>query len=176
MMLIYNNMAVVLRGLGDLTRAHSNFEQSLAISRRLLGNNHHNTAKILANLASVEVASGRITEGFAKMNESMSIDDLMIGQVFSIGSDRERLHFVEQLNGFRDSFLTLVYQYLPHSPEAIQSALNLVLRRKAIAAEALAVERAAILGGRYPEMREAFDQLTAFGADSPLHARRTITR
>ena len=38
------------------------------------------------------------------------------------------------------AFLTLVWQYLPDSPSAVAAALDLVLGRKGIGAEALAAE------------------------------------
>ncbi len=88
-----------------------------------------------------------------------TIDDRMVGQVFSIGSDQQRLIFLRKLQGKQDIFLSLVWRHLSGSPEAVRTALDLVLRRKALGAEALAAQRDAILGGRYPHLREAFEQL-----------------
>jgi CHAT domain-containing protein len=56
-------------------------------------------------------------------------------------------------------FLSLVWRHLAGSADAVRSAVDLILRRKALGAEALAAQRDAVLGGRYPHLREAFDQL-----------------
>jgi hypothetical protein len=47
-------------------------------------------------------------------------------------------------------FLSTVLKHFGDSPAAIRAALDLVLRRKAIAAEATAAQRDAVLEGKYP--------------------------
>ena len=56
-------------------------------------------------------------------------------------------------------FLSLVYQAQSSSTNYVGAALDLVLRRKALAAEALAAQRDAILGGRYTDLRASFGEL-----------------
>jgi hypothetical protein len=76
--------------------------------------------------------------------------------------------------------LSLVVQYLTKDPrpgrsapdmveerqaeelgrEAVRSVLDLVLRRKGLAAEALAAQRDAVLGGRYPHLQPQLRQWT----------------
>jgi tetratricopeptide (TPR) repeat protein len=158
--LCLNNLGVLLYALGDLAAARPHLEQALEINRRVLGDDHHETAKNLLNLGCLEVASGRIDEALLLMRKASTIDDHMIGQVFSIGSDRQRLLFLQQLQGNLDCFLSLVSRHLSRWPEAPRMALDLVLRRKLLGAEALAAQREAILGGRYPHLREALHQLT----------------
>jgi CHAT domain-containing protein/tetratricopeptide (TPR) repeat protein len=155
-----NNLGMLYEDMGDLERARWSREKALEIRRRVLGPDHPDTASSLRALGSLEAASGRIHEAFALMYQATAIDDRMIGQVFSIGSDRQRLLFLQQRQSKQDRFLSLVYRHLSHSPEAVRAALDLVLRRKALGAEALAAQRDAVLGGRYPHLRESFDQLT----------------
>jgi tetratricopeptide (TPR) repeat protein/CHAT domain-containing protein len=155
-----NSLGAQLRQMGDLAAARPYLEQGLEICRRVLGNDHPDTATCLYNLAALEIASGRIADPVALMWQASTIDDLMVGQVFSIGSDQQRLFFLRTLRGNQEIFLSLVSRHLSGSPETVRSAFDLVLRRKALAAEALAVQRDTILGGRYPQLREAFDQLT----------------
>jgi CHAT domain-containing protein len=132
----------------------------LDIRLRVLGPDHPETAPSFGSLGSLEVTSGRITEGLALMRQALAIDDRMIGQILSMGSDRQRLLFLQQLVWKQARLLSLVSRHLAHSPEAVCAAFDLVLRRKALGAEALAAQRDAVLGGRYPHLREAFDQLT----------------
>ena len=37
------------------------------------------------------IATGRATEALALMEQAVAIDDRMIGQVFAIGSERQRM-------------------------------------------------------------------------------------
>jgi CHAT domain-containing protein len=57
--------------------------------------------------------------------------------------------------------LSLVWRHLSGDAGAVRGALDLVLRRKAVAAEALAAQRDAILGGRYPALQSRLAQLAA---------------
>jgi len=155
-----NNLGTLLQALGDLAGARPCYEQALEIRRRVLGDDHPATTQLLNNLATLEVAPRAIDVAVALMHQAAIIDDRMIGQVFSIGSDQQRLFFLQQLHGNQNAFLSLVHRHLSGSAEEIQRALDLVLRRKGLGAEALAVQRDAVLGGHYPHLREAFDQLS----------------
>jgi len=100
-------------------------------------------------------------DAFSLMKRAMTIEDQMIGQVFSVGSESRRSAYVNKLEGNCECFLSLVWQHLQDSPEAARLALELVLRRKAIGAEALAVQRDAVLGGQYPHLEPELRRLTA---------------
>src|SRR5207248_169180 len=60
--------------------------------------------------------------------------------------------FLRTVRSDLDGFLSLV-SWHPRGPEAVRAALDLVLRRKAITAEALAVQRDALLSGKYPALQ-----------------------
>jgi tetratricopeptide (TPR) repeat protein/CHAT domain-containing protein len=153
-------LGVLLSDMGDLMAARLCCQQALHIAQHVRGEHHLETARSLWNLSVLLVASGQIDEALALMCQATAIDDRMIGQVFSIGSDRQRMLFLAQLDGQLNLFLSLAFQHLSGSPEAVDAAFDLVLRRKALGAEALAAQRDAVLGGRYPQLREAFEQLT----------------
>ena len=155
----HNNLGTLLRDLGEFSGARVHLQKAMEIQQRSLPEAHPDLATTYSNLGTLEVASGRINEAVALKHQASAIDDRMIGQVFSIGSDQQRLLFLRKLQGRQEEFLSLVYRHLSHSPKAMRTALELVLRRKALGAEALASQRDAILGGRYPHLREAFDQL-----------------
>jgi CHAT domain len=57
-------------------------------------------------------------------------------------------------------FLSLVHQCIPDSSAAVRATFNLILRRKAIGAEAFAVQRNAVLGNRYPELKLKLQELS----------------
>src|SRR5262249_34851138 len=84
--------------------------------------------------------------------QAAAIDDRIMGQVFAIGSDTQRMAFLDTLRFKFEMLLSLVHSSLQHSPEAVRTALDLVLRRKGLAAEVQAVQRDAVLGGAYPPL------------------------
>ena len=95
------------------------------------------------------------------MEQAAAIDDRMIGQILAIGSERQRIAFLNTVLGNLYAFLSLVLQHLGDSPAAVHAALELVLRRKAIAAEAVATQRDAVLGGKYPALEPRLRELAA---------------
>ena len=123
------------------------------LSSQYFGENHPDFANSLNNLAGLYIATDRETEALPLMEQAASIDDLMIGQVFSIGSESQRTAYLKKVRVNFEGFISLVSQHLSSSRAAINSAIELVLRRKAIGAEALAAQRDAVLGGRYPELK-----------------------
>jgi tetratricopeptide (TPR) repeat protein/CHAT domain-containing protein len=155
-----NNLGMVLQDMRDLVSARHYFQQALEIRRRVLGDDHSDTSVSLGTLGTLEASSGRFAEALTLLRYASRIDDRMIGQIFSVGTDRQRLLFLKTLHWKQERFLSLVSRHLHHSPEAVRSAFDLVLRRKALAADALAAQRDAVLGGRYPQLREGFEQLT----------------
>jgi tetratricopeptide (TPR) repeat protein len=153
-----NNLAGFYRLMGNYAAAEPLCRQALEIRRVALGDTHPYLADSLENLAGLHVALGRQTEALPLMRQAAMIDDRAIGQVFSIGSDRQRLAFLQTIQGRTARFLSLIAQHLRQSPEAVLAALELVLRRKAIRAEALAAQRDAVLGGKYPDLEPRLRQ------------------
>jgi hypothetical protein len=67
--------------------------------------------------------------------------------------------FLQMIRWSMETFLSLVVQYLGQSAEVVCAAMGLVLRRKAIATEALAAQRDAVLGGKYPALEAPLRRL-----------------
>ncbi|BAZ21218.1 tetratricopeptide TPR_2 repeat protein [Kalymmatonema gypsitolerans NIES-4073] len=155
------NLANHYLRVGNYTKAEPLYQQALTTINTTLGENHPDYAITLGNLAELYAATNRHTEAISLNEQVEAINDRMIGQVFSIGSESRRMAYLRKLQTELEAFLSLVCQYLCHSPDAVQAALNLVLRRKGIGAEALAAQRDAVLGGRYPELAPKLEKLTA---------------
>src|SRR5215213_7068023 len=99
------------------------------------------------------------------MTEAAPIRDRMIGQVFSIGSETQRMDYLRVLRREFDMFLSLVLMDCSRSSTVVQTALDLVLRRKAINTEALTVQRHTALGGRYPKLASRLRELRILQAE-----------
>jgi tetratricopeptide (TPR) repeat protein len=146
------NLATVYHAMGDYAAAEPLLRQALAINRKALGEDHPNVALTLCNLTWLCVATGRGAEALELMTQAAVIDDGMIGQVFSLGSENQRMAYLRTLRGSFWGLMSLVLQYHSHSSTAVRAAFELVRRRKGLGTAALAVQRDAVLGGRYPAL------------------------
>lgn len=149
---------------GEYGRAEPLARKASEIYKRIMGDNHFLYASSLVSIALVCAATQRLAEAFQLMKEVMDIDDRIIAQVFSIGSERKRLRFLESIQGKFGIFLSLLSAHFVTSQDAVQTAMDLIFRRKAIGAEVLGVQRDMMLRGAYPELRPKLDQLNTLNS------------
>ncbi len=157
--LALQNLALLYVKMGRYEEAEPLYREALEIYVAVLGKDNPDVATTLNNLAALCAATSRAGEGLELMKQAQRINDHLIRQVFSFASETQRMGYIAVLRGDMDSFLSLISQYLSNSPDAVRDGLDLVLKRKAIVAEALAARREAILGGRYPELVPALRRL-----------------
>jgi tetratricopeptide (TPR) repeat protein len=156
-----HNLGRLRRRCGQPQEGEALLRESLQIEQAALGEDHPSVAATLVELAAACVACGREREALELNEKAAILSDRLIGQVFSMGSDRQRLGFLATLDDSLAAFLSLVSTRLADDTPAVQAVLDVVLRRKAIAAEALATQREAVLGGRYPALASKFADLSA---------------
>ncbi len=154
-----HNVAALHSSMGDFNEAEPLCREALGIRQQALPPQHPDIAQSQYNLARLCAATDRADEAFELMCRASAIDDQMISQVFSIASESQRLSYVQELGGRLDGFLSLIVKHLPECRKAIHFGLDLVLRRKAILAEAMALQRDAIWRGKYPHLRPKLEAL-----------------
>jgi tetratricopeptide (TPR) repeat protein len=147
------NFAIVQGALGNLDQSESLARKALEVGIRTLGEMHSLVAQARTSLASTLAATHRPAEALQLFWQASAADDNMIGQVFSVGSERHRMRYLQSIRANFEAFLSLVLGYLTTDKTAVCRALDLVLKRKGIAAEALSAQRDAILGGKYPSLQ-----------------------
>ena len=157
--LALNNLASLYSGMGRYAEAEPLYRRALDMRTAVLGEDHPDVAVSLNSLAALCAATSREDEALALMKRAQNINDHLIRNVFTIASESQRLKYLSVLRGEMDSFLSLVSRHTPKSPDAAGAGLDLVLKRKAIVAEAMAAQRDAILGGRYPELEPKLREL-----------------
>jgi CHAT domain-containing protein/Tfp pilus assembly protein PilF len=155
-----NGLAFWHKAMGDYAGAEPLFRQASDLWRQALGDNHPDAANSLTNLAELSVARGDPHQALDRLRQALAIDERALGQIFTIASDRQRLAYLRMIQVRLDLLLSLVCRHLADCRPALQSALEVLLRRKSLAAEALLAQRDAILGGRYPHLQEPLRQLT----------------
>lgn len=156
-----SNLGVLSMSRGDYTGAEPLLREALEITQKALGEGHPDVAHLLNNLALCCVATIWQGEVLLLMKQAAIVDDQVVGQVFSLSSEHQRMEYLKTLRGRFDGFLSFAFRVFADSSDAVQAALDLTLRRKGIGAEALAVQRDVILSGRYPALESRLRELSA---------------
>ncbi|MEM1169737.1 MAG: CHAT domain-containing tetratricopeptide repeat protein [Cyanobacteria bacterium P01_H01_bin.35] len=176
----FNNLAILYYSQGRYSEAESLYQQAIEIFKIALPTNHPERANHLNSLAVLLAKRDRPKEAFKLMLKASKIQDQTIQVIFASSSESDRLaHIQQEVRPNLEVFLSLVYQYLPNSQAAKQAALNLILKRKALTATALAAQNQAVFSGRYPQLQEIFpqwrqkcDELLAFTYQVPPPEKR----
>jgi CHAT domain-containing protein/tetratricopeptide (TPR) repeat protein len=154
------NLAKLLLMMGKYTAAEPLYRQALETRRKVLGPQHPYTTTILSDLAHLYCATDREIEAMDLIEQLVADNDRITGQIFSIGSERDRMIYLQLLQVDLISLFSLILQSQAYVPIAVRTALEVVLRRKALGAEALAVQRDAILEGKHPALKLKLRDLT----------------
>ena len=153
-----NDLALLYKSMGEYGEAIPLLQQALKIRHQSLGSKHPHFADSLYNLALLYTATNCHKPALKLMQEAADIDLKTISTIFSISTDKERLNYVKQNYHKVETFLSLVFQHFPNSPEAVQSAYNLILRRKAIATETAIQQKIALLSQQYAHLAPKLQQ------------------
>ncbi len=154
-----NNLGFLYRSMGRHEDAEPLHRKSIEILRNALGESHPNFAQSLQNLSVLLAASGDIDEALQHLDRACRIQDKLIGRIFSFSSESQRAAYLASTRRNFDCFFSMIWRYLSDSPKALQSGINLAFRRKGMLSESHAVQRDAVLGGRYPHLRDKLNEL-----------------
>ena len=153
------NLGLHYMMVGNYTDAESILKQALEIQKQVLGENNLAYTSSLGNLAEIYAATNRNAEAITSLERVEEINSGMMGKVFSIGSESQRMSYLKTLRVYFEGFLSLIFQNRSHSSLVVKQGFKLVLQRKGIGAEALAAQRDAVLGGRYPALVSKLEEL-----------------
>jgi CHAT domain-containing protein/tetratricopeptide (TPR) repeat protein len=154
------NYANALVDMGWVARARGRFQDAENVARRALEvyrrtATEGESASAFRILAGVYAATDRPADALTTMQELSNAGDRLISQMFSVGTEAQRTSVAATLLSDLYLFASLALR----DPAAVPSVFDLVLRRKGVGAEALAVQRDAILGGRYAALEPQFREL-----------------
>src|SRR6266545_3146631 len=159
-----DNLALLYTAMGNYAKAGPLYRQACDILRAALGEQHPTYSASLNNLAILYTAINRADEALSLVQQAAAIEDKLRTQVFTIGSEQARMAYLQKLQMDFHMRLSLILQETPRAPTTAQTGLDMVLRRKAIGAEALAAQRDAILGGHYPSLVPKLQELNRLSA------------
>ncbi|MBI2265218.1 MAG: CHAT domain-containing protein [Armatimonadetes bacterium] len=154
-----NNLAEFHRARGKYGDAEPLCRQALSIREKTLGLGHPDTAASLNNLAILLVAMGRGKAAFPLMVRASKIYDSVIEDVFSMASEKDKLAFLDRIQGAFYGLMSFVLQESRENSETVLAGLNALLRRKGLVLDALSRERQSLIASDSLEVRGAYARL-----------------
>ncbi len=133
----YENLAQLYAMEHRYAEAESLFQLAVSITRKALGDEHPHVAVSLGDLASCYAATGRTKEAMTSFSRSMHIEQMNMGRVFSVSSERAMRDYLATVGTSLDRLFSLVRASGAQIPNAADSALIWTLRRKAVVVETL---------------------------------------
>lgn len=159
---------VLLNNLARLQHAAGRFDESLETYRRALAaigrKEGGQRALVRGNLAELLAARGDLDEAFELFTDVLAYQRQAVGDIASFASERQLMDVLRSHRMCLNQYLSLVIRHFSHSPQHVRRAADLVLDRKALGLDLLARQREAVLGARYPQLREQLERLAAMRA------------
>ncbi|HEX7312947.1 MAG TPA: CHAT domain-containing tetratricopeptide repeat protein [Pyrinomonadaceae bacterium] len=155
------NLANLFFDTGRYEEAEPLMERVLEIRREQEGESHQKYGLALNNLALLYLATGRAERGLELLTRGVAVADRIIGEVFSIASESMRMSHLTVLRTEFDTYLSAVLARGRRSDPTVQTAFDFVLRRKAVEAEASAMQRELVFRGRYPHLEPVLREMLA---------------
>lgn len=160
------NTAVCLQGLGQLAALSRDFngaepllQRALEILKTTLDPQHPAVGTCIAQLAMNYAAQSQWDKAFAGLVEAAAVEDRTLSEVLSLLPEIERARCAAQARVLVEATLSLVFTQFRDAPGAVSQALDILLRRKTLAAEVAAVQHQASLSDRYPHLKDRFERL-----------------
>ena len=141
------NLGELHHNLGHYEEAEPLLRVALDGARGLFGPAHPNTVIAVVNLARLLANTGRPEAALPLLAEAAAADDRTLGEVFSASTAAQRAEFVERALRNSCALLSLAIVHMPGSATAARITFDVVLRRKALLAEAILAQHAAATAG-----------------------------
>ncbi len=162
--------APLLKGLalthlaqGNVPAAEAPLRHALRQVRAAAGEEHPEYAVVLYLLAGVCAAAGREAEALTLLEQTTALGERSLTSVLALHAAPARAAAWQDQVGFTDAYVSLAAQRLADSPEAVERAFDLVLRRKTLWVEMLAACRKSLLEEGRPNRRARIEELYFLG-------------
>jgi CHAT domain-containing protein/Tfp pilus assembly protein PilF len=157
---VLDNLANLHRNQGDYVKAESLYQRALAVQEKALGLEHPPyVADVLDHLAVLYAAKGDFAQAVTIQSRANSVGEHNLARYLPIGSERQKLAYLDIFSEQTDFTLWLHSQALPHDPQALDLAFTTLLRRKGRGLDVMANTIGALRRHAAPEDQALFDQL-----------------
>ena len=159
---LLNNLANVQHATGDDQSALQTYFRALHIWEKARGPYFPNTLTVVGNIARTYASAGDITNAIAFQRRADAIIERELSLNLAVGSERQKLAFVNSVSGRTDRTISLSLSEAPGNPDASALATLVLLQRKGRVLDAMTDTFAAARQlGADPKDHSLLDQLRA---------------
>ena len=152
-----------LASLYDATGRHGEaaplHAKALRIAEKAYGPDHPALLPALSNIAADQAARGRTPQALQTLRRARSIVEKQTDVVLGFTSERTKLAFLYQTQGYRDMLVSMIGRDPTADRQAVALAAEWLLRSKALALESLHVQREASRLSGKPNLLAAVREL-----------------
>lgn len=159
--MLYNDMGWLLGRTGDYKGAEKMLSDSLQAAEKGFGTGHPFYANTLVNLAVVKATQDDVASAVSYVKRANQTYDGILRSMMGAGNEQQKLLYLRKIEGKTNFAVWLGVQKAPKNKEAGQLALDTVLQRKGLAADALAVSYAHARTSLKGQAKADFDELLA---------------
>lgn len=156
-----NNLGQVYRDQGQYTQAEAMFRRALALREKVWGTSHPDVAATLVNLAGMYQINGDISPALAAYAQANEITEQDLRRNLSTGSEQQKLAYLNTTSAQTHQTISIQTQSAGNNPEALRTALTVVLRRKGRALDAMTSGIELLRRRATPEDQILLDELAA---------------
>jgi CHAT domain-containing protein/Tfp pilus assembly protein PilF len=154
-----NNLALLYYNTRRNAEAETLLKRALEIYEKALGKDHPNTAGSLNNLALLYASTNNHIDSHRLFNRSVSIQDRNRKNTFLLLSDKQKLNYINQTDGYIHGFINHTVQYMADDNSVTTDTLNAWLKWKGVVMEAQGRLIDAVTYSDDPEIKQKFDEL-----------------
>lgn len=154
-----NDLAMLYGTTGDYAKAEVFYRRALSIHEQKAGMNNPNAQETLFGLARLYAARGRSSEALKFQSRASELEERFIGLNLAVGSEREKLVFLDKLSLRSSRNISLHADLAPDDPTARDLAVTAILRRKGRVQDAMSESLAALRLRSGAEERRLLDGL-----------------
>ena len=146
---------------GDYPKALETYQRAYDVLERVAGPYHSFTLMAMGNAARTYAAAGRFDEALANQSSYDALAEKTIDFNLAIGSERDRLTYLEGTFEKLGRTISLNLTDLPHSAPAADLAASAILRRKGRLLDTIAENRETLRARMDPDDQKLLDEYTA---------------
>lgn len=142
----------------DFAKAEQLYLRALEIRKKIYGNQSTTVSEVLSSLALLLANKGEIEQSLKLQEQANEIDEQNIGFNLTIGSERQKLAYLNSLFERTNQSLLLQTKYAAENPLAIGLAATTVLRQKGRVLDAVANNLSELHRRSSPQDKELLDK------------------
>lgn len=154
------NLGYFHRRHGDFARAEAEYQRAFEIRAAALGADHPDAALVLANLSELYLASGDVARSVAAQARASDARERDASRNLLAGSERQKVLYLDQTAREYWRTLSMLGTVARGRADAERLALEMVVRRKGRALDAMTQSVEALRARATPEDRALLDELS----------------